>query len=194
VDDPTLEDDRTVLPDVRLLFVLVLVSVLGALALISRYGGSSDTADRLVELGRLEQVVGAMTSDPLAIAELPGIVVTRGPVNLVSSMPRWGEATGWLPLDNTEALFALSLRDPVDGTTLAWCPSSQRFEHSDGQRAYGVDGRLLAGWGPRGMDRRAILSGAGGQVVIDPGRWVVGLPASRNDTQRRALGPSCTGA
>lgn len=190
-DDPAGEV-REVLPDARLLFVLVVVLLLGAFALVSRWGGGDDGSSQ-VTIGRLEDVLLAMTSDPLPIPELPGIVVTRGAIDPFAVDPTWGEATGSLALRRDEALFALDLADPIDGTTLTWCRSSGRFEHAGGSRTYGVDGRLRSGNGRRGMDRRAISAGTGGQVVIDPSRWVAGVPVSRDDAVMPPVGTCLPG-
>lgn len=176
-------------PDPRLLFVLVLAVLVGTVLLVTTFGGADE--DRRVRLGTLGEVLTTMTSDPLVLAEVPGVVVTRTGRDGLPDLPRWGEADGSLPLDRNEALFALSLRDPADGATLAWCSSSRRFEHPSAERAYGLDGRLLDGDAPRGMDRRAIAIGAGGQVVVDPARWVAGVPVDATDGEVRAAGPSC---
>ena len=187
------EPEQQVLPDARLLFVLVAVLVLGAVAAVARYGGGDDASLRTVQLGRLEGVMAAMDNEPLVIADLPGIVITRGPIDPANVDPRWGEATGMLPLDRRNALFALSLEDPADGATLEWCTSSERFEHPEGRRTYAVDGELMTGDGPRGMDRRSLSIGAAGNVTIDPGRWVAGLPVDRTAGDVRPRGPSGNG-
>lgn len=179
---------RQVAPSGPLLAALV-VLVVGVIALVVTTAGADD--GETVRVGDLADVAARADGGPIRLSDAPGIAVTRARAATPYGGGRWGVADGTLDLNPTESLFALRLVDPVDDAPLSWCASSGRFEHPQGLRAYGPDGRLRDGAGPRGMDRAAIAIAGSGQVEVDPGRWVAGPPPRPGERDGRPAGPDC---
>ena len=189
-EDEPLVEVAQVGPDPRLLVVLVAVVSLGV-AWMFLWSGDDG---REATIGGLDDLAERAAAGPVRLVELPHIVVTRTPTrDSPVYLARWGENTGSMLLSSREQLVVLDTVDPTDGARLTWCPSRGVFEHPDGDRLYAPDGLLLAGEGRRGMDRRGVTLTAAGQVRVDDGRWVSGLPNRSTDTAFEPRGVSCVG-
>lgn len=166
-------------PDPRLLLLLVVTLVGLAAIAIFLFSGSDDRGR--VALGSLGDLADQAEAGPVRLAELPHLVVTRTGTRTPVYDARWGENTGAVLLTPNEQLVVLEIRDPADGAELTWCRAAQAFAHPDGARWYAADGTLLAGNGPRGLDRRAVTV-VGEAVFVDDDRWISGEPLSRSQT------------
>ena len=177
-DEPEEITVAVVGPDPRLL--LVLVATLVGLAAVAIFLFSGDDTDR-VALGSLSDLARQAEAGPVRLAELPHLVVTRTSTRESVYNARWGENNGAVLLTPDDQLVVLEARDPADGAALTWCRAAQAFAHPDGERWYAADGTLLAGDGPRGLDRRAVTV-LGEAVFVEDDRWVQGPPFSRSQT------------
>ncbi len=177
-DEPDEITVAVVGPDPRLLLVLVVTLV--GLAAVGIFLFSGDDGDR-VSLGSLTDLAEQAESGPVRLAELPHLVVVRTATRESVYNPRWGENNGAVLLTPDDQLVVLETRDPADGAELTWCRAAQAFAHPEGERWYAADGTLLAGDGPRGLDRRAVTV-LGEAVFVEDGRWVQGQPFSRSQT------------
>lgn len=166
-------------PNPRLLFVLVMLLVGTAVAMIVLFSGDDDAGR--VSLGSLSGLATQAEAGPIRLAELPHLVVVRTGTRAPVYSATWGENTGAVLLTPNDQLVVLETRDPQDGAELEWCRPAQAFAHPGGERWYAADGTLLAGEGRRGMDRRA-LTVVGEAVVVDDARWIQGQPLQRTQT------------
>lgn len=167
-------------PDPRLLFLLVVLLVGAAIAVVFLFSG--DDGSGRIQLGTLSDLAEQTQAGPVRIAELPHLVVSQNRTDAPDyASSSWGENDGAVRLSPNAQLVVLETRDPEDGAELTWCRSARAFVHPEGTRWYGADGDLLRGRGRRGMDRRGVtVTGAG--VVVDDGRWVQGVPLQSEDT------------
>lgn len=166
-------------PDPRLLLVLVVLLVGAAVAGILFVG--AEPSSRRVPLGSLSELAEQAAGGPVRLAELPHLVVVRTATRTPVYDARWGENTGAALLTPNDQLVVLETRDPADGAELTWCRAAQAFVHPERDRWYAADGTLLAGTGPRGLDRRAVTV-VGEAVFVDDARWVQGLPLRKTQT------------
>ena len=166
-------------PDPRLLLVLVVALVGLAATGIFLFSGDDDRGR--VALGSLSDLAEQAEAGPVRLAELPHLVVVRTGTRTPVYDARWGENTGAVLLTPDEQLVVLETSDPADGSELTWCRAAQAFAHPEGARWYAADGTLLAGTGPRGLDRRAVTV-VGEAVYVDDDRWIRGQPLSRSQT------------
>lgn len=172
-------------PDPRLLLVLVVLLVGAALVTVFLLGDGDDGS---VALGRLDDLAEQADAGPVRIAELPHLVLMHSTSRTPTYDAHWGENTGSIRLDPRRTLVVLETTDPEDGAELVWCRAARAFAHPDRVRWYAADGRLLAGQGRRGMDRRALSVTGGDQVEVDDSRWVRGPVRASQDTAWTARG------
>jgi cytochrome b6-f complex iron-sulfur subunit len=123
------------------------------------------------------------------------------------------EARAWItayPLDavpKAEGLYDERLLDgmrrgltaqyqkcPHLGCRVPQCVSSQWFECGCHGSQYNQVGEKKGGPAPRGMDHFALLFSAAGDVTVDTGLIVEGMPIGTNTTGQEAEGPHCVGA
>ncbi len=83
---------------------------------------------------------------------------------------------------------------PHLGCRVPSCVSSQWFECGCHGSQYNRVGEKKGGPAPRGMDHFPITISAAGDVTIDTGQRVDGLPIGSNTTGQEAEGPHCVGA
>jgi cytochrome b6-f complex iron-sulfur subunit len=82
---------------------------------------------------------------------------------------------------------------PHLGCRVPSCPSSQWFECPCHGSQYNQVGEKKGGPAPRGMDHFALTISAAGDVTIDTGVVIAGLPIGTNTTGQEAEGPHCVG-
>ena len=89
-------------------------------------------------------------------------------------------------------VVALYQKCPHLGCRVPWCKSAQWFECPCHGSKYNRVGEKKGGPAPRGMDRFAVAI-AGGQVVVDTKKVILGPPIGTNTTGQEAEGPHCVG-
>lgn len=82
---------------------------------------------------------------------------------------------------------------PHLGCRVPECLSSQWFECGCHGSQYNRVGEHKGGPAPRGMDHFPIEVSAAGEVTVDTGSLVQGLPLGTNTTGQEAEGPNCVG-
>jgi cytochrome b6-f complex iron-sulfur subunit len=122
------------------------------------------------------------------------------------------EARAWITeypadaLPKAEAVYADSLlpgmragviasyqKCPHLGCRVPQCPSSQWFECGCHGSQYNRVGEKKAGPAPRGMDHFPLEISPAGDVTVDTGTIVQGMPIGTNTTGQEAEGPHCVG-
>jgi len=91
-------------------------------------------------------------------------------------------------------LIAQYQKCPHLGCRVPQCVSSQWFECGCHGSQYNQVGEKKGGPAPRGMDHFALLFSAAGDVTVDTGLIVEGMPIGTNTTGQEAEGPHCVGA
>jgi cytochrome b6-f complex iron-sulfur subunit len=123
------------------------------------------------------------------------------------------EARAWITLypqealPKAEALYDSALLDgmrrgliaqyqkcPHLGCRVPQCVSSQWFECGCHGSQYNQVGEKKGGPAPRGMDHFPLLFSAAGDVTVDTGLIIQGMPIGTNTTGQEAEGPHCVGA
>nr|MDQ3305843.1 ubiquinol-cytochrome c reductase iron-sulfur subunit [Actinomycetota bacterium] len=89
-------------------------------------------------------------------------------------------------------VIALYQKCPHLGCRVPWCLTSQWFECPCHGSQYNRVGQKKGGPAPRGMDMFAITVD-GGQIRVDTGTIVDGVPIGTNTTGQEAEGPNCVG-
>ena len=79
------------------------------------------------------------------------------------------------------------------GCRVPWCSTSQWFECPCHGSQYNRVGEKKGGPAPRGLDRFAIIVGAGGLITVDSASRTDGPPIGTNTTGQEADGPHCVG-
>ena len=79
------------------------------------------------------------------------------------------------------------------GCRVPWCSTSQWFECPCHGSQYNRVGEKKGGPAPRGLDRFAIVVGAGGLITVDSASRTDGPPIGTNTTGQEADGPHCVG-
>lgn len=101
------------------------------------------------------------------------------PANVLSSME--------------QGIVVLSQKCPHLGCRVPECLTSQWFECQCHGSKYNRVGEKKGGPAPRGMDHHPATISASGDVVIDTGIRIPGVPIGTNTTGQEAEGPNCTG-
>jgi cytochrome b6-f complex iron-sulfur subunit len=123
------------------------------------------------------------------------------------------EARAWITLYPTDALpkaeaiydeallvgmrrglIAQYQKCPHLGCRVPQCVSSQWFECGCHGSQYNQVGEKKGGPAPRGMDHFPLEFSAAGDVTVDTGLIVQGMPIGTNTTGQEAEGPHCVGA
>ncbi len=91
-------------------------------------------------------------------------------------------------------LIASYQKCPHLGCRVPQCTSSQWFECGCHGSQYNRVGEKKSGPAPRGMDHFPLEFSAAGEVTIDTGNIVQGMPIGTNTTGQEAEGPHCVGA
>jgi cytochrome b6-f complex iron-sulfur subunit len=89
-------------------------------------------------------------------------------------------------------VIALYQKCPHLGCRVPWCLTSQWFECPCHGSQYNRVGQKKGGPAPRGMDMFPITVD-GGQIRVDTGTIVDGVPIGTNTTGQEAEGPNCVG-
>ena len=90
-------------------------------------------------------------------------------------------------------LIAQYQKCPHLGCRVPQCVSSQWFECGCHGSQYNQVGEKKGGPAPRGMDHFPLLFSAAGDVTVDTGLIVQGMPIGTNTTGQEAEGPHCVG-
>lgn len=90
-------------------------------------------------------------------------------------------------------LIATYQKCPHLGCRVPECLSSQWFECGCHGSQYNRVGEWKGGPAPRGMDHFPIEVSAAGEVSIDTGALILGMPLGTNTTGQEAEGPNCVG-
>jgi cytochrome b6-f complex iron-sulfur subunit len=93
-----------------------------------------------------------------------------------------------------EGLIAQYQKCPHLGCRVPQCVSSQWFECGCHGSQYNRVGEKKGGPAPRGMDHFPLEFTAAGDVLVDTGTIVQGMPIGTNTTGQEAEGPHCVGA
>ncbi len=91
-------------------------------------------------------------------------------------------------------LIASYQKCPHLGCRVPQCTSSQWFECGCHGSQYNRVGEKKGGPAPRGMDHFPLEFSAAGDVLVDTGTIVQGVPIGVNTTGQEAEGPHCVGA
>ena len=91
-------------------------------------------------------------------------------------------------------LIASYQKCPHLGCRVPQCTSSQWFECGCHGSQYNRVGEKKGGPAPRGMDHFPLEFSAAGDVTVDTGTFVQGVPIGVNTTGQEAEGPHCVGA
>jgi cytochrome b6-f complex iron-sulfur subunit len=89
-------------------------------------------------------------------------------------------------------VIALYQKCPHLGCRVPWCLTSQWFECPCHGSQYNRAGQKKGGPAPRGMDMFPVTV-TGGQISVDTGSVVDGVPIGTNTTGQEAEGPHCVG-
>lgn len=92
-----------------------------------------------------------------------------------------------------QGIIVLSQKCPHLGCRVPECKTSQWFECQCHGSQYNRVGEKKAGPAPRGMDAHPATIAANGDVTIDTGTTIPGMPIGTNTTGQEAEGPHCTG-
>ena len=98
-----------------------------------------------------------------------------------------------LLLGMRRGLIAQYQKCPHLGCRVPQCVSSQWFECGCHGSQYNQVGEKKGGPAPRGMDHFPLLFSAAGDVTVDTGLIVQGMPIGTNTTGQEAEGPHCVG-
>jgi cytochrome b6-f complex iron-sulfur subunit len=93
-----------------------------------------------------------------------------------------------------QGLIAQYQKCPHLGCRVPQCTSSQWFECGCHGSQYNRVGEKKGGPAPRGMDHFPLEFTAAGEVIVDTGTIVQGVPIGVNTTGQEAEGPHCVGA
>jgi cytochrome b6-f complex iron-sulfur subunit len=91
-------------------------------------------------------------------------------------------------------LIAQYQKCPHLGCRVPQCISSQWFECGCHGSQYNQVGEKKGGPAPRGMDHFPLIFSAAGDVTVDTGLILQGMPIGTNTTGQEAEGPHCVGA
>jgi len=93
-----------------------------------------------------------------------------------------------------QGLTAQYQKCPHLGCRVPQCISSQWFECGCHGSQYNQVGEKKGGPAPRGMDHFPLLFSPAGDVTVDTGQIIMGMPIGTNTTGQEAEGPHCVGA
>ena len=143
----------------------------------------------VINVGKLEDILSEATSsrEPFYVSE------GRFYLNPYPSSGLDGAAAAYsssvLP-GMQQGVIALYQKCPHLGCRVPWCDTSQWFECGCHGSQYNRVGEKKGGPAPRGMDMFPVTV-AGGNVSVDTGLVIQGVPIGTNTTGQEAEGPNC---
>ena len=146
-----------------------------------------------VSVGRYDDVIsGIRNSGGFFYAPEARAWITEYPVDAIPKAE--GIYASSLMVGMQQGLIASYQKCPHLGCRVPECSSSQWFECGCHGSQYNRVGEKKGGPAPRGMDHFPLEFTAAGEVFVDTGTIVQGVPIGVNTTGQEAEGPHCVGA
>jgi len=146
-----------------------------------------------VPVGRLDDIrSGIRTGNGFFYAPEARAWITEYPTDAIPKAEE-AYASSLMPGIN-EGFIASYQKCPHLGCRVPQCVSSQWFECGCHGSQYNRVGEKKGGPAPRGMDHFPLEFTAAGDVTVDTGTIVQGVPIGTNTTGQEAEGPHCVGA
>jgi len=146
-----------------------------------------------VSIGRYDDVIsGIRNSGGFFYAPEARAWITEYPVDAIPKAE--GIYAPALMTGMQQGLIASYQKCPHLGCRVPECSSSQWFECGCHGSQYNRVGEKKGGPAPRGMDHFPLEFTAAGEVFVDTGTIVQGVPIGVNTTGQEAEGPHCVGA
>jgi cytochrome b6-f complex iron-sulfur subunit len=146
-----------------------------------------------VSIGRYDDVIsGIRNSGGFFYAPEARAWITEYPVDAIPKAE--GIYASSLMTGMQQGLIASYQKCPHLGCRVPECSSSQWFECGCHGSQYNRVGEKKGGPAPRGMDHFPLEFTAAGEVFVDTGTIVQGVPIGVNTTGQEAEGPHCVGA
>jgi len=146
-----------------------------------------------VPVGRYDDIIaGIRSGDGFFYAPEARAWITEYPAEAVRKAE--GIYAASLITGMNQGLIAQYQKCPHLGCRVPQCLSSQWFECGCHGSQYNRVGEKKGGPAPRGMDHFPLEFSAAGDVTVDTGTIVQGLPIGTNTTGQEAEGPHCVGA
>lgn len=146
-----------------------------------------------VSVGRYDDVIsGIRNSGGFFYAPEARAWITEYPVDAIPKAE--GIYASSLMAGMQQGLIASYQKCPHLGCRVPECSSSQWFECGCHGSQYNRVGEKKGGPAPRGMDHFPLEFTAAGEVFVDTGTIVQGVPIGVNTTGQEAEGPHCVGA
>lgn len=168
---------------------------LGAFAAASFVGFLWPTAQggfgQPVVVGKLNDILDSIrTGNGFFYASSARTWITEYPAD---ALPKARAVYDQAVIDGIEAggIVALYQKCPHLGCRVPNCATSQWFECGCHGSQYNRVGEKKAGPAPRGMDHFPITVGGNGDVTVDTGTVIDGVPIGTNTTGQEAEGPHC---
>ncbi len=143
-----------------------------------------------VTVGKIDDILAQITAanGPVYVAEARTYLQPYP----ASALPKAKKVYAGAVLDGMNAgVVALYQKCVHLGCRVPWCSTSQWFECPCHGSQYNRVGEKKGGPAPRGLDRFAVIIGAGGIVTVDSSAVAVGPPIGTNTTGQEADGPHC---
>lgn len=143
-----------------------------------------------VTVGKIDDILAQITAanGPVYVAEARTYLQPYP----ASALPKAKKVYAGAVLDGMNAgVVALYQKCVHLGCRVPWCSTSQWFECPCHGSQYNRVGEKKGGPAPRGLDRFAVIIGAGGIVTVDSSAIAVGPPIGTNTTGQEADGPHC---
>ena len=143
-----------------------------------------------VTVGKIDDILAQITAanGPVYVAEARTYLQPYP----AAALPKAKKVYAGAVLDGMNAgVVALYQKCVHLGCRVPWCSTSQWFECPCHGSQYNRVGEKKGGPAPRGLDRFAVIIGAGGIVTVDSSAIAVGPPIGTNTTGQEADGPHC---
>jgi cytochrome b6-f complex iron-sulfur subunit len=146
-----------------------------------------------VPVGRYDDIIsGIRTGQGFFYAPEARAWITQYPADAVPKAEAIYDET--LLVGMRRGLIAQYQKCPHLGCRVPQCVSSQWFECGCHGSQYNQVGEKKGGPAPRGMDHFPLEFSAAGDVTVDTGLIIQGMPIGTNTTGQEAEGPHCVGA
>ncbi|HZB39651.1 MAG TPA: Rieske 2Fe-2S domain-containing protein [Ilumatobacter sp.] len=146
-----------------------------------------------VPVGRYDDIIsGIRTGQGFFYAPEARAWITQYPTDAVPKAEAIYDET--LLVGMRRGLIAQYQKCPHLGCRVPQCVSSQWFECGCHGSQYNQVGEKKGGPAPRGMDHFPLEFSAAGDVTVDTGLIIQGMPIGTNTTGQEAEGPHCVGA
>ena len=146
-----------------------------------------------VPVGRYDDIIsGIRTGQGFFYAPEARAWITQYPTDAVPKAEVIYDET--LLVGMRRGLIAQYQKCPHLGCRVPQCVSSQWFECGCHGSQYNQVGEKKGGPAPRGMDHFPLEFSAAGDVTVDTGLIIQGMPIGTNTTGQEAEGPHCVGA